>query len=150
MGQTVNVDSESVESLSSMLWHPSAPCTRTAPFLRSYNPECILQWLLVIRQADYHPHRSRAFPGTALPLQTSPRYREGIPYPYLAMRLSENVDSRSLKGLLWRVSKETFSITYSIVKIPQTRIMEPIHPLLNNKMLASPGGKIISSTERSK
>ena len=44
----------------------------------------------------------------------------------------------------------TFSITYSTDKIAQTRIVKPIHPLLNKKMLAAPGGEIISSTRRSR
>ena len=62
----------------------------------------------------------------------------------------ENVDSRSLEGLLWRVSDATFSKTYSASKIAQPGIVEPIHPLLNKKMLAQPGGKIILSAEHSK
>ena len=68
--------------------------------------------------------------------------------PCTTMGQCENVDSRSLGGPLRRVPEETFRITYSIVKIAQTRIGEPIHPLLNKKMLASPGGEIISFTER--
>ena len=35
------------------------------------------------------------------------------------------------------------------MKIAQTRIVEPIHPLLDKKMLAQPGGEIILSAERS-
>ena len=66
------------------------------------------------------------------------------------MGLGENVDSRSLDDLLWRVFDETFSITYSTVKIAQTSIGKPIHPLPNKKMLAPLGGEIISFTERSK
>ena len=37
----------------------------------------------------------------------------------------ENVDSRASDGLLWQASGSTFSITYSIVKNVQTRIVEP-------------------------
>ena len=66
------------------------------------------------------------------------------------MGLGENVDSRALDGPLWWVYGITFSITYSADKIAQTRIMEPIHPLLNKIMLAHLSAEIISSIQRSK
>jgi hypothetical protein len=59
-----------------------------------------------------------------------------------AMGLPMNVDPRAPEGLLWRFHGITFSRTYSIVKIAQTRIVEPIHPLLDKKMLAQRGGEI--------
>ena len=69
--------------------------------------------------------------------------------PCTTMGQCENVDSRSLGGPLRRVPEETFRITYSIVKIAQTRIVEPIHPLLNKKMLAHLSAEIISSSQQS-
>ena len=57
----------------------------------------------------------------------------------------EEVDSGGSIHPLQSVTGET----YSTIIIPQARIVEPIHPLLNKKMLAQPGGKIILFTRRS-
>ena len=65
------------------------------------------------------------------------------------MGQGQNVDSRSLESPLWRFPEQTFSITYSAVKIAQTRIVEPIHPLLNKKMLAHLRAEIILSVQQS-
>ena len=62
------------------------------------------------------------------------------------MASPENVDSGGPIRPLWRVTRETFSRTYSAIKIAQTRIVEPIHPLLNKKMLVHLSAGIISST----
>jgi hypothetical protein len=55
-------------------------------------------------------------------------------YPYLAMRLSGNVDSGVPDGLLKQVSGPTFSITYSTIKTAQTRIVELVYPLLRYRL----------------
>jgi hypothetical protein len=93
--------------------------------------------LLFPSQAGKRPHRAEFAPSN---LQT---HRKGMSH-------RENVDSRASDGFLWCVAGETFSITYSIVKIPQTRIMEPIHPLLNQNNACAHECKIISSVQRSK
>ena len=59
------------------------------------------------------------------------------------MGLPVNVDPWAAEALLWRVCGLTFSITYSIVKIAQTRIVEPIHRPFDKKMLAHLSAEII-------
>jgi hypothetical protein len=68
---------------------------------------------LRIKDFDYLPHTV---------------VQQGQPIP--TMGQAEVVDSRVSGGLLRQVSGSTFSITYSAGKIPQTRIVEPVHPLL--------------------
>ena len=85
-----------------------------------------------------HPHilflgfsqnRFASFPGKPHPRHIkrvkaiSSRYRAEEPNPYPTMASPENVDSGGPIRPLWRVTGETFSRTYSIVK--------PIHSLLN-------------------
>ena len=114
------------------------------PLVRSCNEA---YYIRMGSRTDSHP--ARAFPGPALPPSHSHPTPERNPLPMPCMGPEENVDSGVPDGLVWRVSEETFSRTYSAGKIVQTRIVEPIHPLLNKKMLASPGGEIISCHRRS-
>jgi hypothetical protein len=84
--------------------------------------------------------------------QITSHFQHAVPHPknrppYIgtkprttAMGPGGKVDYRVSKTLLWRFREPTFSRTYSTVKIAQTRIVEPIHPLLNKKMLTSLGG----------
>ena len=97
--------------------------------------------------------------------QITSHFQHAVPYPKKPTSLHRDetpknhtrlwvqagkVDYRMSKPLLWRFREPTFSRTCSTVKIAQTRIVEPIHPLLNKKTLAQLWAEIILSTERSR
>ncbi len=84
--------------------------------------------------------------------QITSHFQHAVPHPKKAASLHRDetpnqnmgpggkVDYRVSKILLWRFREPTFSRTCSTVKIAKTRTVEPIHPLLNKKMLTSLGG----------
>ena len=98
------------------------------------------------RQADNISFPARCPP----PKKSTSLHRDETPKNHTRLWVQAGkVDYRMSKPLLWRFREPTFSRTCSTVKIAQTRIVEPIHPLLNKKTLAQLWAEIISSIERS-